>query len=269
MRKKCLSVFILILSVFILVGCSSIDNVRIKLGLKNDDFEYIKNGKVKKIVIQNIRDKNFKFIITDKVVIEDMYDILSKAKEVEKKSSLQPDYVFELHEKGEVVHRFNYVAGLDKHDDGNLYSGDKVYIVSKRIDNDIIINFFNVRKPVNFKNVYYGSIKKIIQEYSKEHKFDKLSIDVSKDKNGAKFILSTDLEDFKSELDKDFKNVFIDSKDSDTILKVETEGYKSDIFKAKYAFIQNDKAISEYYVIAKNTEFGWTIKVFEEKPDEF
>lgn len=269
MRKKCLSVFILILSIFMFVGCSSVDNITVKLGLKNDDFEYIKNDKVKKIVIQNIRDKNFKFIITDKIVIEDMYEILSKAKEVEKKSSLQPDYVFELHEKGEVVHRFNYVAGLDKHDDGNLYSDDKVYIVSKRIDNDIIINFFNVRKPVNFKKVYYGSIKKVIEKYSKEATFNKLNVDVSKDKNGAKFILSTDLEDFKSELDKGFENVFIDSKGSDTTLKVETEGYKSDIFKAKYAFIQNDKTIRQYYVIAKNTEFGWTIKVFDKRPDEF
>ena len=52
---------IILLMIFILAltfsGCSKIDNLKIKMGLKNNDFEYISENKIEKIVIQSTRDE--------------------------------------------------------------------------------------------------------------------------------------------------------------------------------------------------------------------
>ena len=34
--------------------------------MKNNDFEYIKENKINKIIIQNTRDPGYRFIVTDK-----------------------------------------------------------------------------------------------------------------------------------------------------------------------------------------------------------
>lgn len=54
--KDVLIITILICSLFF-SGCSKADSLKVKLGLKNNDFEYIKQNKIEKIVIQNTRIK--------------------------------------------------------------------------------------------------------------------------------------------------------------------------------------------------------------------
>jgi hypothetical protein len=272
--KKTTLVLLVFLIMFCFTGCDSIDKLKIKVGLKNNDFEYIKDGKIKKIIIQNKRDEGFKFIVTDPEAINDLYDILSSAKEVNTKSSLEPDYIFEMYEKGGNVYRFNYVAGLDKEDDGNLYSDNKVYIVSKRIDNDIIKNFWNIRKPVYFENVYYNSILAVLDEFIKNNKYKSIGINFKEDLDVAKFILSTDLEEISIILKNNYANVEIENhKDYDIYMKVKTEGYKSDVYKAIMTFSNKEDSISKtYYVISryKNEEQFWDINVFEDiKPEGF
>ena len=194
-----LRVFILLVILFLLTGCSSIN----KLTVKNEDFEYIKNGNITKININNTRDKGFKFVITDERSIQDIYEILSTAKPVKEKSSLQPDYVFEFCTVDNVVHKFNYIAGLDKKNLGNFYSDDTTYIVSKRIDTDIISSFWNIRRPKDFKNVYYNSILAAIDNYRKNvNKTDLIGINIKDDVEVAKFILSVDVEDFTNNVNK-------------------------------------------------------------------
>ena len=89
-----------------LSGCTFVNNLEVKMNLKNEQFEYIKQNKVDKIVIQNVRDSGFRFIVNnsanDSKAIDDIYKILSDASEVSKKSSLDPDYIFEVYIGDEV-----------------------------------------------------------------------------------------------------------------------------------------------------------------------
>ncbi len=234
--------------------------MKLKLGLKNNDFEYIKENKVQKIIIQNTRDKGFRFVITDKKAIKELYDILSSAKPVNTKSSLEPDYIFEMDDAGNNVYKFNYVAGLDKKEAGNLYSKDKIYIVSKRIDNDIIKSFWTIRKPKDFKYVYYTSIIEVLKKenINKKNK-EKIGINIKDDVDIAKFILSTDLEDFKTDLKNNFSNVELikDNNSKHNIeVSVDTEGYKSTMYKAVIKISNKNKRteknnyiIDEYKII--------------------
>lgn len=255
-------------------GCARLDNIKIKSGLKNTDFEYIKQGKIQKIVIQSTRDQGFRFIVTDKKAIGDLYDILSTAKTATQKSSLEPDYVFEMVEGNNKVHKFNYVAGLDKSDSGNLYSDNKIYVVSKRIDNDIIKSFWTIRKPKDFKEVYYGSIIDTLSEYLKDKDKNKsVGVSLKDDVDAAKFILSTDLEDFKGELKDKFNNTSVADKSKenyDVWVTVKTQGYKSTLYKATVVFWDKaEKSEKKYYIYDKYETSRWNVKISSEKPSEF
>ena len=274
-KKSKLIIFLfIIIAAFMFTGCESFDELKVKLGVKNNDFEYIKQGRIKKIIIQSTRDKSFRFVVTDEIAIKDLYDILSTSKEVTAKSTLDSDYIFEMYEGIDKVHKFDYIAGLDEKDGANLYSKDKSYIVSKRIDNDIIQNFWNIRKPIDFKTVYYDSILKVLDSYIKgDIKSKKILLDISEDSSVAKFILSTDLETFKSKLLSNYNTVLLKDKNTDfnVLIKVKTEGYKATIYKSsvtiKSSLSEKEK---KYYVVAKYDKGLWNIETFEDKkPDKF
>ncbi|WP_243103873.1 hypothetical protein [Clostridium sp. JN-1] len=267
----CLSLILCLL----LSGCSSVHQMQVKLGIKNNDFEYIKNDKIQKIVIQSTRDEGFRFVLQDQQAIEELYDILSDAKPVKNKSSLKPDYVFEIYQ-GSKVHKFNYIAELDKKDTGNLYGDNKVYAVSKRIDTSVIQNFWTIREPKDFQNVYYKSIIMALDDYIKSQKKQGKSVGVNLDDDVevAKYILSNDLEGFKDDLNSKFKNTKVVSaadKDKYTILAtVKTEGYKLTLYKGTVTFYdREDKSEKKYYIFDKYENARWDIKVTDSKPDGF
>ena len=149
-NNKFMIIIMVLLFCFITSGCNKIDEMKVKAGLKNNDFEYIKQGKIETIVIQSTRDQGFRFTVTDKNVINEIYDVLSTAKTASKKSSLEPDYIFEMKEGNNKIHKFSYVTGLDKKDSGNFYSDNKTYIVSNRIDNNIISNYWKHKETKEF-----------------------------------------------------------------------------------------------------------------------
>jgi hypothetical protein len=252
----------------LLSGCTAVEKLQIKFGLKNLDFEYIKQNKIDKIVIQSTRDLGFRFIVTDKRTIKELYDILSSSKKVDEKSSLEPDYIFEMYEGDETVYKFKYITGLEKKDAGNLYSedNDNIYIVSKRIDNDIIRNLWNLRKPREFEKVYYGSILAVLDTYKNEiNKGGKIGIDISEDIDVAKYVFSTDLENFKEELKTRLNNVDLVNKnrdDFDILVTVKTQGYKSDKYRSVITvYNKKEKSEKKYYTGCKHENGDWEINV--------
>ncbi|OFI05486.1 hypothetical protein CLOACE_16440 [Clostridium acetireducens DSM 10703] len=271
--------FLFIFFIFVFSGCNTLNSLQLKLGIKNNNFEYIKQGKVEKIVIQNTRDPGFRFIVTDQNSIKRLYDILSSAKEAKQKSFLEPDYIFEMYEGHNKIHKFKYVAGLDKKDGGNLYNNNKVYIVSKRIDNDIIKNFWNIRKPKDFEKVYYNSIVEVIEKYQEKYGKDKIiGLNINDDISIAKFILSYDLEEFKNRLSSKFNgNVELVSKNYnankyDIIMTVKTEGYKSRLYKGIVTFRnRKDQTETKYYIYNKYDNGRWEIDIYtsKDRPKDF
>lgn len=249
-------------------GCTAVEKLQIRLGLKNLDFEYIKQDKIDKIVIQSTRDLGFRFIVTDKRTIKELYDILSSSKKVDEKSSLEPDYIFEMYEGDATVYKFKYITGLDKTDAGNLYSddGEDIYIVSKRIDNDIIRNLWNLRKPREFEKVYYGSILTVLDTYKAEiNKGAKIGIDISEDLDVAKYIFSTDLENFKQSLKANISNAELVDKnrdDFDILVTVKTQGYKSDKYRSVLTvYNKKEKSEQKYYTGCRHENGEWDINV--------
>jgi hypothetical protein len=274
----------LILIVFLtplFYGCDKIDVLKVKFGMKNNDFEYIKQGKIKKIIIQNMRDPGFRFVVTDQKAISDLYDILSTSKGVQSKSTLDPDYEFQMEESSSKVYKFSYIAGLDRKDAGNLYSDDKVYVVSTRIDNDIIKSFWNIRKPKDFNKLYYGLILGQVENYSKEEgKGKTIGINLYNDVEAAKFIFSTDLEDFKTNLASRASNAELmtapkvndQPKTYDIVMGIKTVGYKTFLYKGEITFSDKQKNSEKKYYITiqdKDKVGSWSTTIDEKKPKDW
>lgn len=263
--RKSLVIMILMSAMMILTACS--------VG-GNEDFEYMKQRNIMQVTIQSTRDKKYKFSVTDKSLINDIYTILSSATVVETKSELEPDYILEIYESPTEVKTFNYVAGLDKTDGANLYDGDNYYIVSKRLDTDIIRNFTNIRKPIEFENVYYNSIINCLDEYKANSKTkQKIGIDVINDSEISRFQISTDIESFKKTLSKDGVK-YISGKDEDPeveiVAKVRTKGFTSKKYKAIVTFENKTDGTSvEYYINCSYSGGQWTMKATDTKPEDF
>ncbi|WP_426348128.1 hypothetical protein ACPWSR_10170 [Alloiococcus sp. CFN-8] len=272
-KNKSLLLIVLIICLFF-TGCSYVDKANTWLKLKNEDFEYLKDGNVEEIVIQSTRDVGFRFIVTDKRTIKDLYSLLSSGKIVEDKSDLQPDYIFEIHQSSDKVYTFNYVAGLGGNE-GNFYNDEKIYRVNKRLDNDIISNMSYLRKPRDFNDIYYGSILSVLSKYGSEINPEgkRIGVNLSDDLDCAKYILSADLEDFKYDLKNTMKNgELIDgnNKEYPIVLTVKTEGYKTNVYKSILTLYNNeDGSEKEYYVRGDHENRSWDIKIFQEKPSDW
>lgn len=242
---------------------------------KNEDFDYMTERSIMKVSIQSTRDESYKFIVTDKDVINDIYTILSKGMVVDEKSSMDPDYTLEIYESPTEVKSFSYIAGLDKKSGGNLYDNGHQYIISNRLDNDIIKNFTNIRMPLSFDSMYYSSILKAIDSYESGNKdHGSIGVRICKDRMVLKFQLSTQIEAFESSLDKRKNTSLIKKNDDtdkvDTLLTVETTGYTTKKFKAIVtAENKADGATSKYYINNVYENGGWIINVTDTEPDGF
>lgn len=271
MRKNKFSIMILTTLLClstILSGCSFIDNLEVKMNLKNNQFEYIKQSKVDKIVIQSVRDSGFRFVVKDSKAIEDIYNVLSKGSQVSQKSNFDPDYIFEVY-IGDEIRKYQYVVGDNGHNVGNFYDENNAFSVPKNLENSIMQNLSFIRKPRDFNYTYYESIFKVIETKKDFLSNDnKVGIDITGDTDCLKYIFSVDLDDFKKKLDKTLPNCNLvnnEDKDSfDTIIKVKNRGYNTTTFKTLITVDSKKDNLSEsYYVTAEYNYKDWTIKVSE------
>ncbi len=250
--------------------------MKVKLKMKNEDFEYIKQGKVEKIVIQSTRDNGFRFVVTDKSTIRDLYGLLSTGKEATENSKLPPDYIFEFQESADKIHKFNYVAGLNKKGVGNFYDGEKSYSVNKRLDNDIIRNMYSLRRPKDFSDIYYASILKFLSSYGKNINSDgskSLGINIKDDIECAKYVLSVELEDFKYNLNSTIKNAKLvdnNKEDFDILVSMKTQGYKTTVYKSIITLYNKSEGTElKYYVLGNYENREWTILISESRPEKW
>lgn len=250
-----------------LSGCTLVNDLEVKMNLKNEQFEYIKQNRVDKIVIQSVRDSGFRFVVNDSKAINDIYELLADGSEVSQKSSLDPDYIFEVY-IGDEVKKYQYVVGANEHGTGNFYNEDKAFSIPKNLENTIMQNLSFIRKPRDFEYIYYQSILKVIENKKDIASNDnKVGIDIGGDSDCLKYVFSVDLEEFKKNLNKVSTNINLVNKNYDdfnTVIKVKNRGYNSTVFKTLITVDnKKDKSFESYYILAEYNYKDWDIKVSE------
>ncbi len=265
-KKIIVAIVIIVAAGLLLIGFAPINGILVKLGFRNNDFNYIVQTKVDKIVIQNSRDPGFRFIITDPKAIHQLYETLSHGSVRPKGSSLPPDYIFEVY-TGDKVKKYDYVVGVDKSGEGNFWDKNQAFQVPKNLDDTIINNLSFIRKPRDFNEIYYGSIMKVID--LTKHYYDKgnakVGVDVLGDVECVRYLFSEDLQKFSQELQKvvpGAKLVNGNFNDFNVIISANNRGYSSNLFKT---IITVDDRVNhiyqKYYVIGKFDLNKWDIEV--------
>jgi hypothetical protein len=256
-----------------ITGCTIVDDGLVKFGFRNQDFEYIKDSKVDKIIIQSARDTGFRFVVTDANAINDIYETLRKGKVEEEKTSLAPDYIFEIH-IGDEIKYYNYVAYSDESGVGNFYDDKSFYGISKNLDETILQNLSFIRKPRDFYSIYYKSILMVLDAKKSEltSSDNKVGVDIAGDVDCLKYMFSVELESFKNDLKETIPKAELIENNKDefnTIITVKNKGYNSKVFKTTI-IVDNrkDKVYETYYVQGTYEYKEWKIKVSNpnEKP---
>lgn len=248
-----------------LASCGVVDNI--KSGFKNKNNYFDNVAQVDQISIQSVRDKSFKFLVTDEKAIENMYKLLAKAEVSEVKSDLQPDYIFEV-KLGDVIKKYNYVVGAYE---GNFYDDETSFTVSKRLDEGILQNLSIIRKPRDFEYIYYEPILDVINTLSKtlELKDRKVGIDIKEDVDCLKYIFSTDLDNFLQRAKKTAPNIEIidnNASDFDIIIRIKNRGHSTTEYKSNIT-VEDKKENVEYYyyIVGENQYKEWNINIYEEE----
>lgn len=274
-QSKILLITFVIMMATLFSGCKLVENGMVKLGFKNNDFEYIKENKVNQIIIQSTRDAGFRFVVTDKNAINDIYNILSSGKIKESKSELDADYIFDIY-IGEEAKSYSYVVSASDSETGNFYDDEKIYLISKNLDDTIIKNLSFVRKPRDFEDVYYKCILDVLQAKKKQLKEDnRVGVNIAGDVDCLKYMFSTDLEQFKKDIDKTLPGTTLvenNSDDFDTVITVKNRGYSTKLFKTTITVDDKKNKIYEtYYVSAAYESKGWNIDIgkVNTKPDNW
>ena len=260
---KSLFIILTIILSLNLVSCDFIKNL--KGG--NNYFDYMQGEGIDEISIQNIRDKSFKFLVTDEKSIENIYSLLSNAKESDTRTEADPDYIVEI-VFGEESKQFYYTVGDYE---GNFYNDEVSFTVSKRIDESVIQNLSIIRKPRDFEYIYFNSILNIIDVLKGEIdlKNIKLGIDIQEDKDCLKYIFSKDISNFLNSAKKIAPNIEIvnnNSSDFDVIIKVKNRGHSTTEYKSNITVEDKvNKTEKYYYVLGENEYKEWSIDIYTDE----
>ena len=255
-------------------GCAVTD----KFGWTNSDFEYIKDGMVSEIKIQNTRDKGYTFVISDPVKLEGFYKILSSAKCVKEKSEYVPDYNIEIEKVDGSVETFNYVIG-SPNDGGNFYSENKCYNVSSRLDSEVFNYFEDIRKPKDFDEVYYyGVIRESLSRFRKDtNTKDKVTLNLNDDVTIQKYITSIELEGYKKKM-KDLEIIETAKNEGEITMSIKTTGFRTTTSSGKYVSIYkaiitfHNRGTNEekvYYSVSNNSGGKWVTDITDTEPENF
>ncbi|MGB4588905.1 MAG: hypothetical protein WBI17_06675 [Clostridiaceae bacterium] len=271
-RNRNIRLIVLLSCFLILAGCTRIDGLKVKYGFKNLDFEFLNDENLSTIIIQSTRDKGFRFVVTDKSTIKELYASLSSAKESEVRTDFDSDYIFEFQFlDGETVY-YNYVAGVSDLGKGNFYNDETNYIVTDRIDNNLIRNLYSLRKPKYFEDIYYNSLLDLVKTVKKEYPDQEIGVKFYDDVDILRYQLSTDIEKFRANALSEGAVLLSSGEKSDIVLEVKTQGYTTVVYKA-IATLKVDSVYvnKKYYIYAKydNDIKGWETLITDTKPEGF
>lgn len=260
---------------FLMNGASVFNDIAVKLGFKNNYFNYFKQGVVTEVAMQSTRDPGFRIIVTEPSAINDVYGVLSSGKLVpaSDKSTLTPDYIVQIYQ-GNKVSTYDYIAGQTSGSTGNFYKGNEVFHLSKRLDNQIIQNLSFISKPREFSNVYYGSILAVLNSDKAQLTTNnpKVAVNVLDDYLCTKFLLSVDMQNFLSEAQGIVPNIkFMNHERSnyDIVLNVECYGYTSKTFKTIVTVNDKLNNSEKKYYVQGTYDGSWVIKDFDAMPKEW
>lgn len=251
-----------------------IGDIAVKLGFKNNYFNYFKSGVVTEVAMQSTRDPGFKIIVTEPTAIQDVYNVLSKAKVVKPsdKSTLQPDYIVQIYEGDKVVN-YDYVADTSG-STGNFYNGSTAFHVNQRLDSQIMQNLTFIQKPRDFNTIYYDSILDVLKldQSQLNQGGATVAVNLLDDYLCTKFLLSSDIQNFLGQAKQIVPKISLMNHQRskfDIIVNVQCYGYTTKTFKTIITINDKLNNSEKTYYVQGTFNNTWDIQIFNSMPQSW
>lgn len=219
----------------------------------------IEGAHVDRVIITSTRNAA-KYTIVDLKSISRIKANILKAKDAKKDTKLEPDFTFKFFEGRKEAAIFEYIAGINDSDEGNLID-DKgnLYNISSIIEDEFLKR---IMRKTSSKNVseYYISLIELILEKTNVQENSTVVVDVIKDYTVTKSILSVEQKRILDSVDKRGVKIILPSEEDkyDYYIKINTSSYTNITSKGTVSVKNKLNVETKYYVEGTFKDGKWS-----------
>lgn len=239
--------FLIILSLFFLTSCSRV-NPALKDKFSNQDIE--------RIVVTNTRYAG-RYTIIDKKAITRFKNKVLRAKEVQRDSNLEPDFIFDFYSENKRIATFKYIAKINEENIANLYDEEgRIFNISTSIEDEFIKRLLKTNRNQNVPDYYVSVINLILDKIGK--KDITVAIDLKKEIMTLKYLTSMDIKNIFEGINRNGINIALlqQTKEYDYLIAINTKKYSGNRVEAEIA-VTDPKGLKTVYVIEGNYNGKW------------
>lgn len=216
----------------------------------------IEGAHIDRVIITSTRNAA-KYTIVDLKSISRIKGNILKAKDANKDTKLEPDFIFKFFEGRKEAASFEYIAGINDKDEGNLID-DKgsLYNISSIIEDEFLKRIMRKTSSKNVPEYYISLIELILEKTNAQHG-STVVVDVIKDYTVTKSILSVEQKRILDSVDKKGIKIILPSeKDGyDYYIKINTSSY-TDIASKGTVSVKNKLNVETIYHVEGNFKDG-------------
>lgn len=236
-----------ILSIMIMFLASSCSSSRINQNIAGKGID---SSEINQVTVTNKRFAG-KYTIIDKKIVDRFKSTVLKAKDVSGTNKLDPDFTFDFYDQTKKVATFNYIAGINDNELGNLIDEEgKIYHINTSIENEFLKRLLNKSDNGNSHMApeYYISLIKDLIKKSDVPDNSTIVVDIRKDYLVTRQMTSVEQKRILDSIDeRNIKIVFpTETEKWQYMFVIRTEQFMNNISKATITVTDKDKKITKY-----------------------
>lgn len=242
MKKRIL--LLCLITTLLFTSCSS-SRVNPKIQKKG-----IENTPIQLVTVTNKRFAG-KYTIVDKKIVERFKNSVLRAKDVSETNKLDPDFTFDFYDQTKKIASFNYIAGINDDEVGNLIDEEgNIYHINPSVEDEFIKRLLNKSGTSNSSMApeYYISLLKDLIKKAKVPENSTIVVDIRKDYLVTRQLTSVEQKRILDSInEKNIKIMFPTETDKwDYLFEIRTEKFAGNTSLARVTVTDKDKNVAKY-----------------------
>lgn len=248
-----------ILGIMIMFLASSCSGSRINQNIAKTGLD---NSEIQLVTVTNKRFAG-KYTIIDKKIVDRIKNTILKAKDVSEANKLDPDFTFDFYDQTKKVATFNYIAGINDNETGNLIDEQgNIYHINPSIEDEFIKRLLNKSDNGSGKMApeYYISLIKDLIKKSDVGDNSTIVVDIRKDYLVTRQLTSVEQKRILDSIDeRNIKIVFpTETEKWDYMFVIRTEQFMNNTSKATITVTDKENRVTKYIYEGNFTKDRWS-----------
>lgn len=250
---------LLILGIMVMFLASSCSSSRVNQNIAKTGLD---SSEIHLVTVTNKRFAG-KYTIIDKKVVDRFKNIVLKGKDVTVTNKLDPDFTFDFYDQTKKVATFNYIAGINDNETGNLIDEQgRVYHIKSSIEDEFLKRLLNKSDNGSGQMApeYYISLIKDLIKKSNVPDNSTIVVDIRKDYLVTRQLTSVEQKRILDSIDeRNIKIVFpTETEVWDYMFEIRTEQFMNNTSKATITVTNKDKSTSRYVYEGTFSKDKWS-----------